>query len=66
MLPSLMCISEHETKQLLHELADLPPLDLSLVLRLPDLLTPELGRLLRSLPATNPPSTMPSMQRSPK
>lgn len=45
-LPTLLRMSELETKRLLRELADLPALDLSLVVRLPDLLTPELGRLL--------------------
>lgn len=45
-LPSLIGMTELETKRLLRELVNLPALDLSLVLRLPDLLTPELGRLL--------------------
>jgi hypothetical protein len=45
-VPTLLTIPELETKRLLRELPDLPALDLSLVLRLPGLLTPELGRLL--------------------
>lgn len=45
-IPTVLAIPELETKRLLRELADLPALDLSLVLPLPDLLTPELGRLL--------------------
>jgi hypothetical protein len=51
MLPSLVGMTELETRQLLHQLADLPSLDLSLVLPLPDLLTPELGRLLDAVAA---------------
>jgi hypothetical protein len=45
-LPTLLTIPELETKRLVREVADLPALDLSLVLRLPNVLTPELGRLL--------------------
>ncbi len=44
-------MTELETRRLLRELTDLPALDLSLVLRLPDLLTPELGRLLDAVAA---------------
>lgn len=50
-LPTLLGMSELETTRLLRELADLPSLDLSLVLRLPGLLTPELGRLLDAVAA---------------
>lgn len=46
MLPSIRAMSEPEAKAVVREVGDLPALDFSLVLRLPDLLTPELGRLL--------------------
>jgi predicted transcriptional regulator len=45
-LPDLVGIGPSELHELVGELEDLPALDLSLVLRLPDLLTPELARLL--------------------
>ncbi len=45
-LPDLIGVGPSELRDLFDDLEELPTLDLSLVLRLPDLLTPELGRLL--------------------
>ncbi len=42
----LACLAERELRRLFDDLVELPSLDLSLVLRLPDLLSPELSRLL--------------------
>ncbi len=50
-LPHLLDCDEAELDALLDELEELPALDLSLVLRLPDLLTPELARLLDAVAA---------------
>src|SRR5581483_410173 len=50
-LPHLLDCDEAELDALLDELEELPALDFSLVLRLPDLLTPELARLLDAVAA---------------
>jgi SEC-C motif len=48
-LPWLVGLSEGEFRQLAHDLLGLPRLDLSLLVPLPSLVTPPLGRLLEAL-----------------
>jgi hypothetical protein len=50
-MPWLAGLSEREFRRLAHDLLDLPTLDLSLLVPLPRLLTPEQGRLLEALAA---------------
>jgi hypothetical protein len=51
---ALVHVGDDEFKELFDDLLDLPALDLSLVVRLPDLLRPELGRLLDAVADDDP------------
>lgn len=52
--PTLAGLSDAEFHDLFEDLLDLPALDLSLAVRLPDLLSPEIGRLLDAVADDDP------------